>query len=966
MKKLLSGGFLLISLSNLLFSQYYSTGQDPASIRWRQIKTPQFRLLYPDHYEEKAQYLANVMEIISRNETYTLKAKVPRIPLLLHTQSTVSNGVTVWAPKRIELYPCDPQSSYAEEWLEQLTIHEYRHAVQIAKINQGFSKALSYLFGEQITGGILGLYVPSWFLEGDATVTETALSKTGRGRSALFESVLRAQITEKGPYSYDKATMGSYKTFTPDAYALGYSLVGKARAKYGTDLWNEALDRVAKYPFMVVPFNSGIRKVTGKWKTRLYKELLAELDSGWQQQSQATKHPEVRTITRRDSKTWVKYSHPLFLNDTSILAEKASMDDVTRFILIDRRNGSEKVLLTPGKHNSGTTSIGGKYLAWSEEEKDHRWNNRSYGEIRIYDFTTGKIRQLTRRTRYFSPVINSEGNRIAAVQVSVNNQHSIDILDVPSGRLIRKFPVPDHGAAMTPNWLPDNKKILFTLLTAHGETVALLDTTTGKIEHLIPFTFHEFNGPGYFFNQYLIYGVDYSGTEDLYALDTLTHQIFQVTSSRFAALDPDCTPDHQFMIYSDYTSDGMMVVEIRIDPSTWIPLHLVRDHSLRLYEPLALQEKANIQDSVLLRNIFRLKQNDSVDFQKDTIKGTVYPSVRYRKAAHLFNPHSWAPLSFNAGDLTFHPGVMALSQNLLSSMVAGAGWEYDLNERTGKCYANLSYTGWYPVFTVQFDIGNRAGYTRYEGSHEKYRFTWQETNLKFKTAIPWNFSHGRFNRSLQPEAGFSLIGIQHHHSTPENFTSGSIWSLDYRLTASQYQRSSPKDMYPPLGLSIEINYRHTPFGSNDMGSIASAAANLYFPGIFKHQGFWFYFAWQKREANHHMAYSYANMVAYPRGYHDNYDEEVITAGINYKFPILCPDLSLGSVVYLKRLKLNFYYDWANGLNPGEVTTFQTTGAELTADLHLLRFAGPIELGVRSLYFPATGTWGCEFLYAISL
>jgi len=41
--------------------------------------------------------------------------------------------------------------------------------------------------------------------------------------------VLHAQLLEKGIYNFNKATLGSYKTFTPDAYELGYYLVGMGR-----------------------------------------------------------------------------------------------------------------------------------------------------------------------------------------------------------------------------------------------------------------------------------------------------------------------------------------------------------------------------------------------------------------------------------------------------------------------------------------------------------------------------------------------------------------------------------------------------------------------------------------------------------------------------------------------------------------------------------------------------------------
>ena len=115
--------FLVFILSSQGYPQYYSTGQDPASIRWRQIKTDRYKLIYHAPFEKKAQYLANIMDIICRNETTTLSAKVPRITVILHTQSIISNGLTIWAPKRIELYTCPPQQTYSEEWLEQLAIH---------------------------------------------------------------------------------------------------------------------------------------------------------------------------------------------------------------------------------------------------------------------------------------------------------------------------------------------------------------------------------------------------------------------------------------------------------------------------------------------------------------------------------------------------------------------------------------------------------------------------------------------------------------------------------------------------------------------------------------------------------------------------------------------------------------------------------------------------------------------------
>jgi hypothetical protein len=962
-----TAGILLLFLliTSQANSQYYSTGQDPASIHWRQIKTPKYQLIYPSSFEKKAQYLANIMDLLVKHETTTLKANVPRIPIVLHTQTTISNGVTVWAPKRIEMYTCSPQITYSEEWLEQLAIHEYRHAVQISKMNQGFTKALYFIFGQQATGGILGLYIPAWFLEGDATVTETALSKSGRGRSALFESVLRAQVLEQGIYSYDRAVLGSYKYYIPNAYELGYFVVGQSRKRHGSGFWNRPLDQTAKYPFMVVPFATGIKKNSSITKVRLYKESLSTLDSGWRVQEKATQLSAFRYITKGKKYDFSVYTHPLFLNDSTLIADKSSMDDIDRFVMIDLKTGKEKRLLTPGSHISGTISLAGDLLVWSEQEPDHRWQNEDYAEIKMYNFKTRKIRDLTAETRYFAPIVSPDGNRVAAVYVSPENDCAIHILETGSGKLIQQLPMEEGTMALTPNWSSDGNKIVFTRLNEKGETISIIDIHSGKTRNILPFTYNEILGPAFFFRHYIIYSCDYSGIENLYAVDTLSLSIFQLTSSKFASMDPDFSSDRSTMVYSDYTSEGLMIVEAKVDTSSWIPFDRIEDHSVQLSEFLARQENCNIQDSTLQRNIYKMNNSDHYDLKRDSIDGTLYPSKKYSRGLHLFNPHSWAPVSFDVNNLTVNPGVSVLSQNVLSTTFVGAGYEYNVNEMTGNFYANITYAGWYPVFNFQVDYGNRASLYNDTNTGKMARFTWMETNLAAKINIPWNFSHGRFYRYVKPSIGTTLTNSVHNSSTPAHFISGWTQSMDYALTASQYSHSVERDIYPKWGQAIALNFRNTPFSGNDLGSIAAFQANLYFPGFFNHHSFWCYGGVQQREVINMNSYRFGDIISYPWGYDNQYDAKLFSLKFNYTFPFLYPDLSLGSLFYFKRFKLNLFFDYAEGFNPDNLNIYKSTGAELTIDMHILRFTFPVELGVRSIYFPDSGTWGFEFLYSIN-
>jgi len=965
-KKVLACLFLFLPLIKPCYPQYFSTGQDPASLHWRQIKTDKFKIIFPEYFEKKAQYLANIMDMVCANETYTLPAKVPRIPIIIHTQSAISNGLTAWAPKRIELYPCAPQQTYAEEWLEQLSLHEYRHAVQISKLHRGFTKALYCIFGEQGTAAVLGLFIPTWFLEGDATVTETALSKTGRGRSALFESPLRSQLIEKGFYSYDKAVLGSYKTYTPDAYFLGYYLVGQIRKKYGPDVWNSALDKVAKYPFMVVPFNSGIRKVTKLSKVKLYKQTLSGLEDEWRLQVIASNHRIPRYLTRRNPKNFSVYTHPLYLNDSTILADKSCMDDIDRFVLINRKTGNEKILLTPGNHISGTTSISGDYIVWSEQEPDHRWQNKDYAEIKLYNLKTRKIRNLTHESRYFSPIVSPDGKQVAAVYTTTDNTCSIHVLNILTGKVVRVYPIERFATAITPNWSPDGTKIVFTLLNEKGETIAVLDVKTGSIRYILPFEYQEFNGPAYFHNRHIIFSADYSGIENLYAVDTLTSEKFQITSGKFACLDPDFSSDKKFLLYSEYTSDGLMVVEAEVDTTRWIPISKITDLSIRLAEVLSKQEKANIQDSVLLRRIYKMNRSDDYDLARDTIRGKIFESKKYSKIGNLFNPHSWAPASIDFNNYTVHPGVSVIMQNVLSTTLASAGWQYNLNEMTGMFFANLSYQGWYPVFDFRFSIGNRAANAMIQGTSELRRFTWQETNFQATISIPWNFSHGKYNRSVQPSIGTSLINVVKNSSTPHHFTDGLIPTMDYRLYAAQYLRSSTKDLYPRWGQALEVIFRNSPFRGNNIGSIFGTNLNLYFPGMFRHHGIWIYGGYEQKWENSDISYAFSDIINYPRGYTGASDQELLSLGFNYKFPLFYPDFSAGSVLYFKRFKLNLFYDWAEGWDPDHLNRYMTAGAELTADLHILRFLYPFELGLRTMFFPLTSNWGFQFMWAVNI
>lgn len=153
----------LFALVNLE-AQYYSTGEDPASIKWHQIKTDNFQIIFPENADSIGNVLANYFEYVYNYASNSLNHNPKPISIIIHNQTIKSNGMVVWTPKRMELYTNPSQDINPNSWLEELALHEFRHVIQIDKLDQGITHILYYLFGENVTGGISAM-VPQWLLE---------------------------------------------------------------------------------------------------------------------------------------------------------------------------------------------------------------------------------------------------------------------------------------------------------------------------------------------------------------------------------------------------------------------------------------------------------------------------------------------------------------------------------------------------------------------------------------------------------------------------------------------------------------------------------------------------------------------------------------------------------------------------------------------------------------------------------
>lgn len=152
--------------------------------------------------------------------------------------------------------PPEPSSelSVLDDWLETVILHEYTHNLHLFPAT-GLWAPLRAVFGSIIApNGLL----PSHFHEGLAVLTETRLTKGGRGNSAYF-SMLRRMAVEKKVWGTDDFfsidQMDGASTRWPlgaASYFMGYQLYHELWSRKGADGVRQLIDTSSKtFPYFL-------------------------------------------------------------------------------------------------------------------------------------------------------------------------------------------------------------------------------------------------------------------------------------------------------------------------------------------------------------------------------------------------------------------------------------------------------------------------------------------------------------------------------------------------------------------------------------------------------------------------------------------------------------------------------------------------------------------------------------------
>ena len=948
-----------VLLSTHVKSQYVTFGTDPARIKWKMVRTPHYKLIYPESNDSAAYRYALFLERSYPHMGKTIgDTEVRSFPVVLHPGNMVSNGLVTWAPRRMELITTPSSSLEAQSWDKHLVMHESRHVMQMLKFSQGFFKPFTYIFGEQ-TVGISTFFTPKWFFEGDAVVTETAMSNSGRGRLPEFNIAYRAQLFSSDFYSYEKWALGSYKDYTGNYYALGYNMTSFARMRYGEDIWDKVTSRYTRHFLKIPPFSKALKHHTGINTETLFHETFDFLRKEWSRHDSLYNLSHVGkayNYVTPPTKRYIVYKSPQAASDSSVIAIKSSLHDISSLVKI--KNGEEKTLCYTGSINSRII-LKNNRIYWTENISGIRWTHENYSDLKYYDLTTGKISNITSKQRYIAPSVNSSGDMAAIAEPSFSGVNRIILIDIMTGDVLRSFDIPANAFIKETAFIDDNK-IAAIAINDNGLCILQLDIQAGRWTELISPTSANITSLTAHDGQ-LYFESGLNGTNNIYSFDLSSSQCYRLTSARFGAFSPALPESGKNLFFTDYSAKGFRIASVSLDDLQKEPASFYEIYCPALAETIAAQEQFNI-DTVAMEG------------------GFAFEPEPYRKASKLFSFHSWMPFYFDAIDAVsslsddlstlVKPGVLLLSQNSLSTMTTQAGWFYDDGYHHGKL--SLSYSGWFPVINLSVEYGGESFRREWEKDEENKDFlslNKAKSNLfdaEAQIYLPINLSRNHYISGLRPSVKYSFTNNQY-----QQYGIGKLVNYQYllsELSYYRYRRLAHRDILPRHGYQVRLQYMSILFDTKNFGSIYAAGLTTYWPGLIRGHGLMLRSLYQYQDVEGKNLYVPKKLINQPRGYSYIYQSmHKLEFKADYAFSIYCPDWSLKGFAYISRIRSNIFYDLSKNKAKKESgwTTQSSYGADFILDCNLLRLSYPISMGVRVINPINYGNLQAEALFSIS-
>ena len=870
-------------------AQFSLTGSDPSKVRWMQMSSPEFRIIYPEGEDSLARVYGTWLEKarigVSRSSGLLAGENYKsRMPVVLHSFNTIPNASVAWAPRRMDFFTApDAYSPTPVPWEKLLAIHEGRHVSQMNAGVAGRNKVFKYLTGELFAGAFAGLYPGPTLLEGDAVVTETALTSSGRGRQASFLSYMMPAFESGDWRDYWKWSFGSHKYYSPDHYRAGYMLISGTRVFYDDPLFTkEYFDRTSGRG-LFFNLQKTVRAASGKSLLRTFRTIEESYASIWAEEAfargpfmpsnQVTPSPWKHTA----------YTGSVMAGKSGAWTVRSGLTDSPALVRLDPDGKISTV-------RPFSTAIGklnfdkaGERLWWSETIAHPRWTLAGNSRIRFIDLSDPKnIHDLTKEGKYFNPAPSPDGSLVCVTEYPATGGSRLLLLDSRNGKIMSVVEAPDSVQFTESAWV--GNKLFAAGLSDHGMGIYPVndchpERSEGSVgQPILPHQPVELSNLGTVNNK-ISFLCDRTGVNEMYILDVDSGKLFQVTSTRFGISAPFFSDNGDTLYYSSLApsdrpeayKQGLMIYSTAAADLPKKEVSFEATHPWKIADALSAQEKELAgNDEKLLPDIPGLAFSEPKRFRK------LIPAI-----------HSWAPFYFNydnveniSGDESYKSaslGATVLFQNLVGDGYGFLGYNVHEDPDAITCdrirslrpsaHFKYLYTGLFPVIELSADLGDRAskdimrvqqsdvtgGKVAIFTSRERKNAPFFEGNLRMY--VPLRFNSGGLSRGLVPQLRFRFTNDTYHdrislrevfgtEDNPSWKEIGSLgrdhismlYTIDLSLRGFIMKDRAPSQAWPRLGIGAEAGVRTRPGHMAYFSNTAYMYLYGYLPGVLQDQG----------------------------------------------------------------------------------------------------------------------------------
>ena len=938
---LLMAGFLAGTQAS---AQFMLFGEDPARIRWRQAESKGYRLIYPEGADSLARTYLGLLEQyrpVVGASLGMMPGQYQRrpLPVLLHACYPYANGSVGWAPRRMDLYTVqEPYDADPTPWPLQLAVHESRH---VSQMQFGYRKPLGfgkYIAGEMWHGLLVGLYMDMPVFEGDAVVTETALTASGRVRTADFLNYYQVAFDAGDWRNWYQWRYGSFKRKAPNYYTTGFMAFGGMRAFYDRPSFSrDYYDDILRRPFPYRNLQRSMERVSGESFSRTWRHIQEEFHAVWTKEAE-TRAPFLPAVQLTETPEFETNYEGLAVLDGALYALKRGKVQARRLVRFDPDGAAPGWKETDCGPFAGHTSVlqadpVRHRLYWSETVDDKRWSLAGTSRIRWMG-TDGVRHDLTVRSRYYNPAPSPDGALVAAVEYPYEGGTPLVLLDAGDGSVRTRYPAPSGVQLTDPAWLDGT---LYALGIAEGGFGLWRHSEAGWEECLRP-TIQKMRQLEARDGR-LTYISDRNGVNEYYAYDPASGKAEQLTSTRYGGKDYAFAGDGLF--FTALSQNGQAVFRAEAGDLHPLPVDPLQVHAWEVADTLSSQERAFTEPL------------------PPAAPSGEFVSRPYRKALHLLHFHSWLPVYFNydavesmSFDLTYNTaslGATGFFQNDLGTATGFVGYSahkdpYASGHWRHSLHGKFTYSGLYPVFEASWSFNDRAAVRDIRRTE---RSTGETMTLGFlsetlpafsgslRTYVPLTFNKGGILRGFIPQlrwtfgndvfytGNFTIDGTRFFGaSRPSTFVGHTPGKnvLFQTLTASVRGYSmlptASSQVYPRFGLGAEAGFHVRPALSHLYSPSLYGYLYGYLPGFRPEQGLRLS-AIARQVLEPAAEIPYMSVVTYPRGYtaaaasrafgNAAFDAR-ITA--DYAIPLYFGDISvLSPAVYIRNFLLIPHVDF---------------------------------------------------------